>query len=476
MASILVIDDEPTICWGFQQLLSEAGHIVRVAASAEEGLALAEKSTPDAILLDVRLPGMDGLTAIERFRQISSDIPIVLMTAYGSLDTAVRAVASGAVEYFPKPFDLEDAAELIARIVRSGSPTTTSDFIASQDEPDTLIGSSRPMQEVFKQIALAAASDVPVLITGESGTGKELVARAIHQHSARSDRALLPVSVAALSSSVVESELFGHVRGAFTGADVDRPGCFELAVGGTVFLDEIGEIPPAVQVKLLRLLERKEVQRVGDARVRPCDFRVVAATHRDLPERIQAGEFREDLFYRLGVFQIALPPLRERREDLPELARYFLHRATTAERELSFHPDALEALLHRAWRGNVRELRNVVEHAVIVTRGREIGPDAFPEPMTTAPPPPDCDAELRILTRRWTQVAIAAGEQESEAGPLHERLLQLVEPALLAETLSASGGNRAAAAERLGIHRATLRQKLRRYGLDSAAGECEPET
>lgn len=471
MSHILIVDDEPAICWGFRRLLTEEGHQVSIAASAEEGLRSAATRAPDAILLDVRLPGMDGLSAVEHFRSTCGDVPIIVMTAFGSLETAVRAVSSGVTEYLPKPFELEDAVSLIRRVVvpRSGTGPVATEPEATQAEGalDTIIGSSRGMQEVFKQIALAAGSDVPVLITGESGAGKELVARAIHRHSRRSAGPLLPVSLAALSPAVVESELFGHVRGAFTGAEADRAGVFELAGRGTVFLDEIGDVPPAVQVKLLRTLERKEVQRVGDARLQAVDFRVIAATHRNLQELIADGTFREDLFYRLSVFQISLPPLRERRDDIPLLARHFLALSQQTDAPRSFHPDALHELLQRPWRGNVRELRNAVEHAAIVTRGREIGPEAFPAPLGGPRAPGSVDEELRSVTRSWAQSAVVQASTVGTA-PLYERLLEVVEPELLREVLAACGGNRAAAAERLGMHRATLRQKLRRFGLDAA--------
>ncbi len=477
MKHVLIVDDEPTICWAFRKLLSAEGCDVSVASSAEEGWELARRRRPDVILLDVRLPGMDGLTALPRFRETAGDVPIVVMTAFGSLETAVRAISSGVVEYLPKPFDLDQAAALVHRLLMSAQEEATEgesvpDALGVTDR-DLLVGSSPATQQVFKQIALAAASDVPVLITGESGVGKELVARAIHRHSRRRAAPLLPVSLPAMSLSVVESELFGHVRGAFTGAEGDRAGVLELASGGTVLLDEIGDVPPELQVKLLRAIERKEVQRVGDARLRTVDFRVIAATHRDLPGLIESGRFREDLFYRLSVFQIRIPPLRERRDDIPQLARHFLLQCQERDRGKTFTPAALEELLARPWRGNVRELRNAVEHAAIVARGREIGPEAFPPALGAPESPRSIEEELRSVTRRWAQSELSAGDRSAPL-PMHERLLQVIEPELLRETLSAHGGNRAATAERLGMHRATLRQKLRRYGLETSPDDASP--
>ncbi len=333
MSHVLIVDDEPSICWGFRELLTDDGHEVSIASSAEEALDIAAETTPDAVILDVRLPGRDGLSAIKDLRQRIGDVPIIVVTAFGNLQTAVRAVEEGAYDYLSKPFDLEQAAEILRRALRRpAQPRESRDsYTQSIDEPaaqGTLIGSSLAMQAVFKQIALVAASDVPVLITGESGTGKELVAHAIHAHGRRKAAPFVPVCLAALSEGVLESELFGHVRGAFTGADRDRQGLLELADGGTVLLDEIGDVPLPVQVKLLRAIEQREVTPVGHTRPRQVDFRVVAATNRPLAELVAKGEFREDLYYRLGVFHIHLPPLRARTDDIPVLAAHFLRLAT----------------------------------------------------------------------------------------------------------------------------------------------------
>ena len=329
MSHVLIVDDEPSICWGFRELLTDEGYDVSVASSAEEALALADRSVPDAVVLDVRLPGRDGLSTIQDLRRRIGPAPIIVITAFGNLDTAVRALEEGAYDYLTKPFDLEQICDVLRRALRrseAGGAETAAEEPASVSE--IFIGTSAAMQAVFKQIALVAPSDVPVLITGESGTGKELVAQAIHRHSRRKDAPFLPTCLAALSEGVIESELFGHVRGAFTGAEQARQGLLELADGGTVFLDEIGDVPLPVQVKLLRAIEQHEVTPVGDARARRTDFRVLAATHRALGDLVAQGEFREDLFYRLGVFHIHVPPLRERVEDIPLLARAFLRTAT----------------------------------------------------------------------------------------------------------------------------------------------------
>jgi two-component system nitrogen regulation response regulator GlnG len=304
-----------------------------------------------------------------------------------------------------------------------------------------------------------------VLITGESGTGKELVARAIHRHSARRDGPFLPVCVAALSPSLVEGELFGHLKGSFTGAARDRKGLLELASGGTVLLDEAGDIPANLQVKLLRAIEHREVTPVGDARPRAIDIRIIAATNRPLGELMASGAFREDLFFRLSVFQIHIPPLRERREDIPALAEHFLRLSRlpdVADPHLS--DDVIAELRSRPWNGNVRELRNAVEHAALVARGRPIRPEHLPRPMILAEPRASGAPSIREEMARWAVQEARSGSDSDT--PLYEQFLELVEPPLLRAVLEECRGNRAAAAQALGIHRATLRQKLRKYGIE----------
>jgi two-component system nitrogen regulation response regulator GlnG len=475
MSHVLIVDDEPSICWGFRELLTDDGHDVSIASSAEEALDIASRIVPDAIVLDVRLPGRDGLSAIKDLRGRVGDVPIIIVTAFGNLQTAVRAVEEGAYDYLAKPFDLEQAAEILRRALRqsaapasaSQGPTKGADNETAARE--TLIGSSLPMQAIFKQIALVAGSNVPVLITGESGTGKELVAGAIHANSPRRNAPFVPISLAALSAGVIESELFGHVRGAFTGADRDRQGLLELADGGTVLLDEIGDVPLPVQVKLLRAIEQREVTPVGQTRPRHSDFRVLAATNRRLDELVAKGEFREDLYYRLGVFHIHIPPLRERTDDIPLLAAHFLRLATDGATAKRLSQAAVAELVSRPWQGNVRELQNAVERAAVVARGDEVEPEHFPPPSPIlAAGDPCTEAQLRRLTADWVREQWRL--KPSDVGPadLYERFLRVSEPTLLKSILAQCGENRAAAARILGIHRATLRQKLRDYGLDDA--------
>jgi DNA-binding NtrC family response regulator len=469
MSRILVVDDEASICWAFRESLGDEGHQVEVAASIEEGLKIAAGGPLDAVVLDVRLPGIDGLSAMGALRERIGPAPIIVITAFGNLETAVRAMEGGAFDYLVKPFDLDRATSVVTRALESrgaGGPSPGAG--AATFEPDALVGSSPVMQELFKKIALVAPADVPVLITGESGAGKELVARAIHRHSPRRSGPFVPVSLAALAPTLVERELFGHLRGSFTGANQDRPGVLELASGGTLLLDELGDIPPDLQVKLLRVIEHRAFTPVGDTRPRPTDVRVLAATNRPLGALMAAGQFREDLFFRLSVFPIHLPPLRDRRDDIPALAAHFLRQARLPEgADIRLSPALIAALRSRPWTGNVRELRNAIEHAAIVARGRTLGPEHLPPdhpPGGQAPQSAATDFRERLAD--WARRQIVDPPAESGDASLYERFLKRVEPPLLQAVLEHCRHNRAAAAEVLGIHRATLRQKLRKYGID----------
>ena len=463
MSRILIIDDEPAIGWSLREMLSDEGHSVELAASVEAGLETCGRFKPEAMLLDVRLPGRDGLSALPELRRIVPDAPIVVMTAFGDLDTAVRAVNAGAFDYLLKPFDLDRVSRIVAHALAERTAAGANPPTATVADGGLLVGSSPPMQEVFKKISLVAPTDLPVLITGETGTGKDLAARAIHAHGPRRQRPFVATSLGALAPSVIESELFGHVRGAFTGATSDRPGLFALADGGTLFLDEIGEAPIDLQVKLLRALENREVTPVGAATPRTLDVRVIAATNRDLAAAIAAGTFREDLYHRLHVFPIPMPPLAARGDDIDTLAAHVLARHASGRPTPAMSAEFLAAIRGRSWPGNVRELKHAIEYAAVVARGGTLRPEHLPPQVTAAGGPAgdgSADAQVVAAVGAWVDAALA--QDDATAGPLHEPLIDLVESTLVQKVVDAAGGNRTAAAKLLGLDRATLRAKLGR--------------
>ncbi|MDE0864585.1 MAG: sigma-54 dependent transcriptional regulator [Rubripirellula sp.] len=468
---VLVVDDEPSICWGFERLLSEQGHVVLTASSAEEGLEKAAANQIDLLLLDVRLPGEDGISALPRFRGILGDAPVVVMTAFGDLETAVAAIHGGASDYLTKPFKLENALKLcqnmLAQVPLSAEQGREVSDVSLSD-PAVLVGRSPAMQHVFRHIALVADSELSVLVTGETGTGKELVAAAIHRHSRRHDSPYVALAPVSLSESVIESELFGHVKGAFTGATEDRKGLFELADGGTVMLDEIGDLPLSAQVKLLRVIEQGEYTAVGDLRSRHCNVRVIAATNRDLKAGVVDGTFREDLLYRLSAVAIELPPLRDRKDDVPLLCEYFLRRLGYPNVANAISVALMDDLQGRNWSGNVRELRNAVEHASVLARGRTFELSDFPiAQQRSGTKSEDVASSLDTLVESWTRRQLSA-VTDGSITDLHDRLISATEPALLRVALEFTDGNRAAAAQLLGMHRGTLRDRLKRYDSFSA--------
>ena len=470
MGHLLIVDDEPSICWGLAKLAEELGHSATVAASAEKGLEAARARRPDIIVLDVRLPGISGVAAMEHFRKMLGPVPIIIVTAFGELATAVEAVRNGAFEYLVKPFDLAVVQRAIQRALQSISRQSESTSPCLPLPGDAMIvGHSPAIQEVFKQIAVVAPSDACVHLQGESGTGKELAARAIHRYSRRSDGPFVAVNVASLSASLAESELFGHTRGAFTGADQSHRGLLEQANGGTIFLDEVADIPLSLQVKLLRVLEHGEVLPVGGDRPVQSDFRLISATHQDLSQRVAEGTFRHDLYFRLITFKITMPPLRQHREDIPELAAYFL--AMLAAKDECFRhalsAEALTELQRRDWFGNVRELRNAIEHAMILARGGIIASEHLPAPMAPATVSDSIREEAIVsLVRQWTESEL---HDPADAQDVYERFLNLVEPPLLQTAMDCCGGQCLAAARRLGLHRTTLRKKLDQFKIDDVS-------
>jgi len=463
MPTVLIIDDEEAVAWGLRKACERQGYRAVVTATAEDGLAKAADDPPDAVFLDVRLPGMDGLTALGKLRTVAPRAAVIVITAHGNLSTAVKAVEGGAFDYLSKPFDLAQATQAGQRAV-ARSVSTVESVAPLVDGEEELVGRSPSIQTVYKRIALVAPTDTCVLITGESGTGKELVARALHVNSPRRNKPFLPVHIAALNPNLVESELFGHVKGAFTGADRAHPGLLALADGGTVFLDELGDIPLGVQAKLLRVLERQEVLPVGGAQPHTVNVRIVSATNADLAESVAAGKFRHDLFFRLNVYPIHLPALRDRLGDMTLLADHFLRRFAKDGRVPTMTPEATEQLRLRSWPGNIRELKNALEHATIEARSGPIRPEHLPVPSTVAGAM-SIPERMASVVREWVRerVRLMEGQEPTE---LYAGLLSEMEAALLGEVLAQLHGNRLAAGRWLGLARATVRKMIRKYNLD----------
>lgn len=467
MAKIVVIDDEHAIVLAFEKFLRSLGHQCFAASTAEDGIQLVRQQAPDVVFLDVKLPGMDGLSAIEKIRQACGRASIVVMTAHGTLDTAVRATRSGAFEYLTKPIDLAKMRAVVdkalGKLERSEAVERLRREELARFERSGLVGQSPAMQEVFRKVAMVCESDAAVLIQGESGTGKELIARAIHYHSKRAGYPFEAINCACVPENLLESELFGHEKGAFTGAQNQKIGKFEIADRGTVFLDEVSELPLPSQAKLLRFIEEKSFERLGGTQPIRVDVRIVSATNQRLEDRIGDGKFRQDLFFRLNVVPIEVPPLRERLEDLPLLVAYFLDRVSGK----GITDAALEALRGYDWPGNVRELRNTIEQANIVAGGRVIDvahlPRAVLRPRRPAAPSPD-DRIGEITAELIASGALKRGE-------MFYQLEAKWEKALIERVLRMVEGNMVKASEMLGINRMTLRKKMREYGI---AG-TEPE-
>ncbi|MFM8273256.1 MAG: sigma-54-dependent transcriptional regulator [Gemmata sp.] len=468
--SVLIIDDEEPIAWALRRAFEREKHRVEVAATAEDGLAKARRNPPDVVFLDVRLPGMDGLTALGELRKTVPHAAVVVITAHGNLNTAVKAVEGGAFDYLAKPFELAQALDAANRaLANKGAKDESGQLrpaLAEEDAPGAIIGRGPAMQTVFKRVALVAPSNACVLITGESGTGKELVARAIHANSPRRGKPLAVAHVAAFNPNLVESELFGHVKGAFTGAERERAGLLKLADGGTVFLDELADIPLPVQAKLLRVLERQEITPVGGNDTQTVDVRVISATHADLTNAVREGKFRNDLFFRLNVYPIHLPPLRDRVDDIPLLAEHFLRKFGVASPGAALPGDTLAFLKARPWPGNVRELRNAMEHAAIEARGTQLRPEHFPAPSAATGPASTVE-RLTSLVTEWVREQVQAADGP-EPADLHLKFIEALEPAVLDEVLRQVDGNRLVAARWLGLARATVRKLIRKYHPDSA--------
>ena len=470
MIRLLVVDDEPNVRFSLEQALASATIEVATVPTAREAIASVGRRGADVVILDVRLPDMTGLDAFDRIRQLDPRLPVIIITAFASTETAIEAMKRGAFEYLLKPLDLHELRAVVGRAIEQNRLTHAVAPLGDDDETDEtdpdanadrIVGRSAPMQAVYKSIGRSAARDVTVLITGESGTGKELVARALYHHGRRSDGPFLAINCAAIPEALLESELFGHERGAFTGADRRRIGKFEQAQGGTIFLDEVGDMAPATQAKMLRLLQDGRFERVGGTETIRTDVRVLAATNRDLDALIEEGRFRADLLYRLKVVTIHLPALRDRLDDLPRLADHFVRRFG---RELgkavrSIPPEVLERLRAHDWPGNVRELQAAIKSALIQASGEVLTVDDLPESVRVDVSPsrtPARSSAESLDVGQFVLERLRAGEPD-----LYARVIEAVDRVVLEVVLQQSQGNQVRASELLGISRTTLRAKLR---------------
>ncbi len=453
MAKILVADDERSVRVVLKKFLSSQGHEVIEASNGDEALSILKSGNLDLAFVDIKMPGKSGIEILEEVK----DVPIVIVTAYGTMDFTVSAMEKGAVDYITKPFSFEDIEGVLKKVLSMPSQEVEESSFSA----DEIIGTSKKMQEVFKLIGRVAKSDITVLITGESGTGKELVAKAIHKYSHRREKPFIAVNCAALPSNLLEAELFGYERGAFTGAVSTKKGLFEQADGGTLFLDEIGELPPELQAKLLRVLQEKEIRRVGGNKNIKVDVRIIAATNRNLEEEVKKGNFREDLFFRLNVVNVEIPPLRERREDIIPLALYFIKKFAREfklpVKELT--PEAVEWLVNYDFPGNVRELENMILRAMVVSPVDVIDVSDL-KPSAVKPVFPSFEEAIRSFV-----VDIFTVEQK-EKNNLYDLVIRAAERILISEVLKFCDFNQVKAAKVLGIHRNTLRRKIKELKIE----------
>lgn len=472
---VWIVDDDPSIRWVLERATGKAGWRTRLFESGEEVLASLRREQPGVLVSDIRMPGIDGLALLREVRERYPRLPVIIMTAHSDLDAAVSAFESGAFDYLPKPFDIDEALTLMRRALESRAETGGTE-VEDSEEQTGIIGQSPAMQEVFRAIGRLSRSSITVLITGESGTGKERVAQALHRHSPRANGPFIALNTAAIPKDLLESELFGHERGAFTGAQAQRRGRFEQADGGTLFLDEIGDMPFDLQTRLLRVLQEGEFYRVGGHTPVKVDVRIIAATHQDLAARVRDGLFREDLMHRLNVIRLALPPLRDRREDIPLLLEHFLKRAA---RELGeppkvLTPKVLDLLKAYDWPGNVRQLENTCRWLTVMASGREVLPSDLPpeilrpggQPLavageTRAVLPAQAPEAWPVLLRRWADARLEAGQRD-----LLDVALPMFERVMIEAAMARTRGLKQDAALLLGWGRNTLARKMKELGME----------
>ena len=461
---VLLIEDDRNIATGLQKVMRANGYEVAVQGRGDDGLAQALAESFDVVITDLKLPGTDGLELVRQLHQAKPKLPIILITAHGTTETAIDATKWGAFDYVPKPFEVEELLDLTAKALESSrlmsEPVEMGEAASTRT---AIVGKSRVMQAIYKEIGRIAATPVTVLIRGDTGTGKELIARAIYQHSDRAAAPFIAINCAAIPENLLESELFGHERGSFTGADARRIGRFEQAHGGTIFLDEIGDMNAALQAKLLRVLQEKTIQRVGGKETIPVDVRIIAATHRDLEAAIRDRLFREDLFYRLNVMTITLPPLHQRADDIPDMVRYFLRRygPEAGVTSPSITPEAIAYLQSESWPGNVRELENTVRKALLLARDYTISFEYVKEVVAKARQPVAVSHQTHAAYVTELMDRVERGEIQNAFA----RLLTDLEPELYSQAIHRAHGNLTKAAQWLGVTRLKMREKLKEFGL-----------
>jgi len=469
MSEILIVDDDDQLRQSFARLLTNEKYAVRTAPTGEAGIDEVEQNVPDLLIMDVKLPGINGLKALQAIREVDTTLPVIIMTAYGTMDTAIEATKLGAFDYVLKPFEIPDMLDLIGQALEAGRMMRSRvkmNVGPESAQADAIIGRSSSMQQVYKSIGRVAPTDATVLIRGESGTGKELAARAIYQHSHRSDKPFLIINCVAIPETLLESELFGYEKGAFTGAVNRRVGKIEQADGGTIFLDEIGDMPMSIQAKILRLLEERSIERLGGGKPISVDVRIIAATNRNLERALEEERFREDLYYRLKVVTLELPPLRERKGDIPLLCDYFMALyAKEMEIENPGMTDTAKDMINsHSWPGNVREIANAIKKALIFSRGYPIRIEDVSHALSGADASTNASLNAESVEnvgRNWIREVLTTEKRSDIFNYLMDRFGSMV----ISEALNLTQGNRSQAAKLLGLSRPTLQSKIEKYNL-----------